>query len=66
MNLVISRDGTIVDKQLLYTSGNREYDGAVLKAIELVGPLSPLPQSYHGDFFIAPIRLVAPLNLLAS
>lgn len=66
MNLVISRDGTIVDKQLVYTSGNREYDGAVLKAIELVGRLSPLPQSYHGDFFIAPIRLVAPLNLLAS
>ncbi|WP_243373551.1 energy transducer TonB [Geotalea sp. SG265] len=66
LNILIARDGTIVAKELIRSSGNPGYDKAVLKALEGVGHLSPLPQTYHGDFFLAPIRLVAPLNLLAS
>jgi len=66
LRITIARDGTIVAKNLLRSSGNRIYDEAVLKALEGVGSLPPLPESYNGDFFFAPIRLVAPLNLFAS
>lgn len=66
LNILIARDGTIVAKELVHSSGNHTYDKAVLKALEGVGPISPLPETYRGDFFLAPIRLVAPLNLLAS
>lgn len=66
MNIVIARDGTIVAKELVHSSGNTGYDKAVLNALKGAGPLSPLPATYKGDFFLAPIRLVAPLNLLAS
>ncbi|GAB7026079.1 energy transducer TonB [Geotalea toluenoxydans] len=66
MNIVIARDGTIVAKELVHSSGNTGYDKAVLKALAGAGSLPPLPETYNGDFFLAPIRLVAPLNLLAS
>lgn len=66
LNIVIARDGTIVANHLIRSSGSTEYDRAILKALETTGPLPPLPQTYDGDFFLAPIRLVAPLNLLAS
>ena len=66
VNVIIARNGEIVDKQMVYSSGNPAYDRAVLKSLEAAAPLPPLPESYPGDFFQAPIRLVAPLNLLAS
>lgn len=66
MNIIVARNGEIVAKQLIRGSGNAAYDKAVLNALEAAGPLPPLPESYNGDFFQAPIRLVPPLNLLAS
>lgn len=66
INIIITRDGTIVRKELMRGSGNMAYDRAVLKALEGTGPLPPVPDSYQGQYFLAPIRLVAPLNLLAS
>jgi protein TonB len=66
MNVLVARDGTIIGKELVRGSGNSGYDRAVLKALEGVGHVPPLPETYRGDYFIAPIRLVAPLNLLAS
>lgn len=66
MNIIVARNGEIVAKQLIRGSGNAAYDKEVLKALEAAGPLPPLPESYNGDFFQAPIRLVPPLNLLAS
>jgi protein TonB len=66
LNIVIARDGTVVEKNLLRSSGNAGYDRAVLKALESVSTLPPLPATYNGNVFFAPVRLVAPLNLLAS
>lgn len=66
MNIIVARNGEIVAKQLIRGSGNAAYDKAVLNALEAAGPLPPLPENYNGDFFQAPIRLVPPLNLLAS
>jgi periplasmic protein TonB len=66
LNIVIARNGAIVDKQLLRSSGNAAYDREVLRAVEAAGPLPPLPESYLGDFFQTPLRLVPPLTLMAS
>ena len=66
LNIVIARNGAIVAKQLLRSSGDAAYDREVLRAVEAVGPLPPLPESYLGDFFQTPLRLVPPLSLMGS
>ena len=65
VNIVVARDGEIIGKSILRTSGNARYDNAVLAALTAASPLPPLPASFEGDFFQAPIRLVPPLNLMA-
>jgi periplasmic protein TonB len=65
LNVVIARSGEIVASNVLMSSGNIRYDNAVLAALKSASPLPPLPQSYQGDFFQAPIRLVPPLNLMS-
>ncbi|MBJ6726764.1 energy transducer TonB [Geomesophilobacter sediminis] len=64
--IVIARNGEIVDQRLLKRSGNDAYDRTVLESIRKASPLPPLPASYEGDFFQAPIRLVPPLDLMRS
>jgi periplasmic protein TonB len=64
--LVIARNGTIVDRMLVESSGNPAYDKAMLKTLEAANPLPPLPETYRGDFFQAPLRFNAPLNLMDS
>jgi protein TonB len=64
--LVIARDGTIVDRMMVTSSGNPAYDRAMLQTLEAANPLPPLPASYRGDFFQAPLRFNVPLNLLNS
>jgi periplasmic protein TonB len=64
--LVIARDGTIVDRMLVTSSGNPAYDRAMMRTLEASSPLPPLPESYRGDFFQAPLRFNVPLNLLNS
>jgi periplasmic protein TonB len=64
INLTIARNGAIVGSEILMSSGNVRYDKAVLAALTAASPLPPLPPSYQGDFFEAPVRLVPPLNLL--
>ena len=65
VNLTVARNGDIVGSNVLVSSGNSAYDRAVVAALIAASPLPPLPQSYKGDFFQAPIRLVPPLNLMA-
>jgi periplasmic protein TonB len=65
VNLVIARNGDIVGSRVLRSSGNPRYDREVVAALNAAGPLPPLPKSYEGEYFEAPIRLVPPLNLLA-
>jgi periplasmic protein TonB len=66
INLVIARDGTVVGKQMVRSSGNPAYDRAILRTLEATNPLPPLPESFPGDFFQAPIRFNAPLNLMET
>jgi len=63
--ITVARNGEIVNSSILASSGDRSYDRAVLAALTAASPLPPLPDSFMGDFFEAPIRLVPPLNLLA-
>ena len=65
VNLTVARNGEIVGSEIVQSSGNIVYDRAVQKSLENSGPLPPLPPTYQGEFFQAPIRLVPPLNLLA-
>ena len=65
INITLARNGMIVDSRILQGSGNSRYDKAVLAALTAASPLPPLPASFDGDFFQAPIRLIPPLNLMA-
>jgi len=64
--LVITRNGTIVDRMLVESSGNPAYDKAMMQTLEAASPLPPLPETYRGDYFQAPLRFNAPLNLMES
>lgn len=64
VNIMISRDGTIVGCELLESSGNREQDQTLLRSIKLAEPLPPLPLSFPQRTFNAPIRFVPPLRLM--
>lgn len=61
----IARDGSIADKNVVESSGSWASDRALLQALEAAGPLPPLPKTYEGNYFKAPLRFVAPLNLMA-
>lgn len=65
VSITVARNGELVNTVVVRSSGNRRYDKAVLEALAKASPLPPLPASYDGDFFQAPIRLVPPLNLMA-
>lgn len=64
--LVIARNGAIIDRMLMESSGNPEYDRQMLHTLEAANPLPPLPDTYQGDFFQAPLRFNMPLNLMES
>jgi len=64
VNIMISRDGTLVGCDLLESSGSREQDQALLESIKKAAPLPPLPQSFPQRTFNAPIRFVPPLRLM--
>jgi protein TonB len=66
VEIVVARDGTIVRKTLLRSSGNSQFDRAIFETLEKANPLPPLPREYNNSYFSAPLRFVAPLNLFAS
>ena len=65
VNITVARNGEIIGSEIMKGSGNPRYDKAVLAALLAASPLPPLPPSYEGESFQAPIRLVPPLNLMA-
>jgi periplasmic protein TonB len=65
INITVARNGEILACNVMKTSGDRRYDKAVVAALIAASPLPPLPPSFTGDVFQAPIRLVPPLNLMA-
>ena len=66
INVVIDRNGIIVAKEFLKRSGNPLFDRAMIRSLESANPLPPLPKTYEPDYFSAPLRFIAPLNLLVS
>lgn len=66
VSLVISRDGVVVQSLLVQGSGNPAFDRQILQAVAAASPLPPLPASYRGDLFNAPLRFKAPLTLMSS
>jgi protein TonB len=64
-NVMIARDGTIIQQELARSSGNRELDDAMGRTLKAAGPFPPLPGNFRDDFFRAPLRFVPPLNLMA-
>lgn len=63
--ITVARNGEIVDSQVLIGSGNPRYDRAVVAAVKAASPLPPLPATYQGEYFQAPITLVPPRNLFS-
>jgi len=64
VNIHISREGKVLDCELLESSGSREQDQALLDSIKRAEPLPPLPQSFYGRVFNAPLRFIPPLRLM--
>ena len=62
--IVVARDGTVVNCQLMRGSGRQQYDQAVLAAVQASSPLPSLPAEFDGDFFQAPLRVMPPLSLM--
>lgn len=66
VNLVIARNGEILDIRLIRSSQNPAFDRAIMESIKAAGPLPPLPAGFALDFFTAPLKFVGPLNLLSA
>lgn len=66
LTVTLSRDGDIVGIRLMQGSGSIDYDRRIIDTLRRASPLPPLPDSYRGEFFQAPLRLVAPLGLLSQ
>ena len=64
INVVIARDGTLLNLELVKSSGNPARDQAIVQALRKSSPFLPLPDDYGDNFFKAPLRFVAPLNLM--
>ncbi|MCM2357298.1 MAG: TonB family protein [Geobacteraceae bacterium] len=66
INIVVARNGVILQKKLVRSSGNRAFDKAMLQTLDAASPLPPLPDSYELDYFSAPLRFTGPLDLFTS
>jgi colicin import membrane protein len=50
VELQIAKDGTILSERIVKSSGNREYDSSVLRAVRKADPLPPPPAKVYEDF----------------
>jgi len=66
VNIVVARNGEIINAQIIQSSGNPAYDRAMLKSLKDASPVPPLPAHFENVYFTAPIRFNAPLNFLSS
>ncbi len=64
IDLVLGRDGTLLDVRLAAGTGSAEVDQAIIEVIRDASPFAPLPASYQGEQFRAPLRIVTPSTLL--
>lgn len=66
VTITVRKNGELLDVRLVKSSGNDEYDRLIMDALQAASNLPPLPESYPGEFFQAPLRLMAPRGLLFS
>jgi protein TonB len=66
VSITMTRQGEILAIRLVQSSGIATYDQLILEALQQTSPLPPLPESYPGEYFQAPLRLVAPSGSLIS
>lgn len=66
VTITVRKSGEIFDVRLLKSSGNDDYDRMIVDALQAASNLPPLPESFPGEFFQAPLRLMAPRGLLFS
>uniref|UniRef100_A0A831UAC2 TonB C-terminal domain-containing protein n=1 Tax=Geobacter metallireducens TaxID=28232 RepID=A0A831UAC2_GEOME len=66
VTITVRKSGELLDVRLVKSSGSEEYDRLIVDAIQAASNLPPLPESYPGEFFQAPLRLMAPRGLLFS
>jgi len=65
VDLEINRDGVLLRRTLVRSTGDRQLDRAILGVVDAASPFPPLPQSYEERTFSAPLRLSVPLNLFS-
>jgi protein TonB len=61
--IAIQRNGTILEQQLVRSTGSREADQLIAEIIRKSSPLPPLPSAYQLDQFRVPLKIKAPLSL---
>lgn len=66
VTITVRKSGELLDVRLVKSSGSDEYDRLIVAALQAASNLPPLPESYPGEFFQAPLRLMAPRGLLFS
>lgn len=66
VTITVRKSGELLDVRLVKSSGNDAYDRLIMDALQAASNLPPLPKSYPGEFFQAPLRLMAPRGLLFS
>lgn len=66
ITIVVARNGAIIQKMLVRSSGNPLFDKSIMQTLDAASPLPPLPQSFELDYFSAPLRFRGPLDLFTS
>ena len=66
VTIVVARNGAIIQKALVRSSGNPLFDKSIMQTIDAASPLPPLPESFKLDYFSAPLRFRGPLDLFTS
>lgn len=63
IEILIDREGNLLDMRQIRSSGSREVDRAIIDAITGATPFPPLPSSLERDVFQAPLKISKPLHL---
>lgn len=66
VELIILQDGTLGSQRVRQSTGSKEADLLLIKAIQTAAPFSPLPAGFNQKTFTAPLRIKAPSHLLGS
>lgn len=66
INVWVGRNGEIIRRELLQSSGSAACDRAIMQAVDASSPLPALPAGFSAEVFEAPVRLVTPRGLMVD